>query len=71
MEYESFKKTTVGADYLKLLNKNGELFPIDGYLEYIVLINKLRGECPNNILWTEKFDREIEATNRILKKIIN
>lgn len=70
MEYEIFKSTTVGNDYLKTLQKNEDLIPVDGYLEYIIQVENLRKSCPDNPIWEEKFDREIQATKRIIKKII-
>lgn len=69
MEYDRFKSTTVGADYLEALNKDKFLLPIDGYLDYMMLITKLKEECKDNSIWELKFDLEIQATRRIIKKI--
>lgn len=70
MENELFKATTVGNDYIETVNKNKCLLSIDGYLDYILVMTELKNSCPDNPLWKEKFDREIQATKRIIKTII-
>lgn len=66
MEYERFKNTTVGSSYFEYLEKG--YFPsIDLYLDYIIGLEKMKTE---DSIWNDKIDAEIEATKRIIKKLV-
>lgn len=73
MDKDKFRETTIGSIYLKNLkdsmDSNKFLYPIEAYWDYLKQVIELKKDMPENKVWQEKCNREIEASGRIINKL--